>query len=83
MSQNFHNRIARYGRCPATTMLFPAQATKPEMAAGPSRPPSLVIVPVPLQQSQWQAELYRWAYERALADLAPPRHFPRFFSVWN
>ena len=30
----------------------------------------------------WQQEIYRLAYERALAA-ARPRHHRRFFSVWN
>jgi hypothetical protein len=31
----------------------------------------------------WQEQVYRLAYQKALADTAPPRHFARFFSVWN
>jgi hypothetical protein len=33
--------------------------------------------------ASWQEQVYRLAYQKALADTAPPRHFARFFSVWN
>jgi hypothetical protein len=42
-----------------------------------------VLVPLMGTPAGWQAELYRRAYEKAVADLAPPRYLSRFFSVWN
>ena len=42
----------------------------------------MVLVPG-VVAAPWQAQIYRLAYEKALADTAPPRHFARFFSVWN
>jgi hypothetical protein len=43
----------------------------------------MMVVPMMIGQAHFQAQLYRLAYEQALADLAPPRHHRRFFSVWN
>lgn len=43
----------------------------------------MMLVPMMIGQAHFQAQLYRLAYEQALADLAPPRHHRRFFSVWN
>ncbi|HEX3726082.1 MAG TPA: hypothetical protein VHV08_07550 [Pirellulales bacterium] len=48
-----------------------------------SHPTSLVMMPCMMPQAPWQAQLYRLAYEQAVAQTAPPRHFSRFFSVWN
>ena len=42
---------------------------------------SFVIVPFPV--ATWQQELYRLAYEKALADLATPRHHRVFAASWN
>lgn len=44
---------------------------------------SMAMVPLLAPQASWQNQLYRMAYEKAVADLTPPRHFDRFFSVWN
>jgi hypothetical protein len=79
----FHNRIARLSENPRYD--FPsATATAQAMRAGTTTgQPLVVVVPWTMQQAAWQAQVYRLAYERALADLEPPKHFRRFFSVWN
>jgi hypothetical protein len=43
----------------------------------------MVYVPVVAQAANWQTYLYQMAYQQAVAELAPPRHHRRFFSVWN
>lgn len=79
-----YNRITSYlagGRLAEFAVATVSQAT--QTAAAASQRPTMVALPVALQVGPWQAQLYRMAYERALADLAPPRHMTRFFSVWN
>jgi hypothetical protein len=47
-------------------------------------PVGFVIAPMFMgQQAAWQAQLYQAAYERARAAAEVPRHYRRFFSVWN
>jgi hypothetical protein len=43
----------------------------------------MVWVPATAMNVTWQSELYRMAYEQAVIDLEPPRHFDRYFSAWN
>jgi hypothetical protein len=43
----------------------------------------MIYLPALAPLANWQAYLYQIAYQRAVADLAPPRHHGRFFSVWN
>ncbi len=76
-----HNRIARYTHRFASWSPAPA-VTATATAFGQSQQAGMVLVPVMIQ-APWQAELYRRAYQQALADLAPPRHMQRYFSVWN
>jgi hypothetical protein len=33
--------------------------------------------------AQWQWQLYQAAYEQARRTAAVPRHYRRFFTVWN
>jgi hypothetical protein len=33
--------------------------------------------------AQWQWQLYQAAYEQARRAAAVPRHYRRFFAVWN
>ena len=49
---------------------------------GASSTQTMVMVPS-VTLASWQEQVYRLAYQKALADTAPPRHFARFFSVWN
>jgi hypothetical protein len=80
----FYNRIARYARrLSAASSVFATEAQQPSTTKHPAGHVGIVMVPVMAQQVLWQAQLYRLAYERALADVAAPRHFHRFFSVWN
>ncbi|HEY2893534.1 MAG TPA: hypothetical protein VGJ16_04955 [Pirellulales bacterium] len=52
-----------------------------------ARPPgsstAMVAVSLAPQAVTWQQTLYQMAYQKAVAQLAPPRHHSRFFSVWN
>ncbi len=71
----FHNRIEQ-NRLQSVSW---AQSVAPGGAA----PAGLVAVPIAMAQASLHAQLYKIAYERALADLAGPRYLTRFFSVWN
>jgi hypothetical protein len=79
------NRISRYLDADLSAS-FPqwqaAHATSAVTVGGGSQSGSMVLIPGVVQTS-WQAQVYRLAYEKALADTAPPRHLSRFFSVWN
>jgi hypothetical protein len=79
----FHNRITRYMRGPSLVGFFQTKMSQATVAPSSGRPTSVVMVPCATNQVAWQAQLYRLAYERAVAQLAPPRHLRRFFSVWN
>lgn len=63
--------------------LIPSIAAASVATSARASASSMVMVPLLGTQPGWQAELYRRAYEKAVADLAPPRHMLRFFSVWN
>jgi hypothetical protein len=76
----FRNRIARYAQ--ASSAPVPELRDLPSAGAA-TAVVSLMMVPVATAQASWQSQLYQLAYARALADLAPPKHFDRFFSVWN
>jgi hypothetical protein len=52
-------------------------------AAIADRKPAMVMVPCPVQQASWQAQLYQLAYQRAVAQVAPPRSVDHYSSVWN
>lgn len=71
-------QLSRFSSLRPAASLAPAPAASGQPAAG-----SLVMVPLMGTSPGWQAELYRRAYEKAVADLAPPRYLSRFFSVWN
>jgi hypothetical protein len=43
----------------------------------------MVLMPATSEQAYWHAQLYRMAYQRAVADREPPRYMQRFFAVWN
>ena len=47
-------------------------------------PSGFVVCPPQLAMAQpWQQEIYRLAYERALAAVEVPRHYRLLFSCWN
>lgn len=79
----YHNRIARSFRRISALPFVMEHVPRPSALPTPTRSTAMVIVPLMVRQGTWQAELYRLAYERALADLTPPWHHRRFFSVWN
>lgn len=76
----FHNRISQYSDAQSISSPADELHTLSRQLVGAT---SLVMVPAAAQQVAWQTQLYAIAYQRALADLAPPRHQNRFFSVWN
>ncbi len=65
----------------------PRREAKPGTQGNPSvsMPVGFVIAPVFMlgPHAAWQAQLYQAAYERARAAAEVPRHYRRFFSVWN
>jgi hypothetical protein len=65
----------------------PRRPAKPSSQNMPSvaMPVGFVIAPIFFlsQQPSWQAQLYQAAYERARQAAEVPRHYRRFFSVWN
>ena len=48
-------------------------------------PAGFVVTPAFFVASaaQWQWQLYQAAYEQARRTAAVPRHYRRFFAVWN
>lgn len=48
-------------------------------------PTGFVITPASFVSpaAQWQWQLYQAAYEQARRAAAVPRHYRRFFAVWN
>jgi hypothetical protein len=78
----FNNRIAEYlDRYPEPVnsgLAVSQYATSTSNGAS-----GMIYLPVVAPLANWQAYLYQMAYQRAVADLAPPRHHRRFFSVWN
>ena len=78
----FHNRIAHLRSRFEIDALLPT-AAGPAVAAQGSSAATMVLVPCAAPVIAWQAQLYRLAYEQAVAQLAPPRHMTHFFSQWN
>ena len=76
-----HNRISHWNRIAAYQPVAEFSTASTAASAGAST--SMVYVPLMAPQAVWQAQLYKLAYEKAAADLAPPRHYRRFFSIWN
>jgi len=76
----FSNRVSQY-LDRFSESLYPSDflSQQPTIAAAAS----MICVPVMAPAANWQAYLYQMAYARAVAELAPPRHHRRFFSVWN
>jgi hypothetical protein len=72
------NRIASYQ---VTPQLVGTGATSSSGQLGSST--AMVAVSLAPQAITWQQTLYQLAYQKAVAQLAPPRHHSRFFSVWN
>ena len=69
------NRIrARYA-----THDRPTDAQAPSIPAGFVATPACFVSPA----AQWQWQLYQAAYEQARRAAAIPRHYRRFFAVWN
>jgi len=72
----------------AVNRIFNAKAKgKP---AGPPKkntppvPPGFVLCPPTIAMAHaWQQEIYRLAYERAIAETQVPRFHRMLFSVWN
>ncbi|HTM54295.1 MAG TPA: hypothetical protein VL175_09705 [Pirellulales bacterium] len=73
-----HNRITSY------QVAAQLVATGVSSAASPlGSSTAMVAVTLAPQAITWQQTLYQMAYQKAVAQLAPPRHHSRFFSVWN
>jgi hypothetical protein len=62
-----------------------ATAGSQHASAGPAGVPQgfAVCPPQLMTANPWQQEIYRLAYERALAAIQVPRHHRWLFSVWN
>ena len=78
----FCNRIESLFGGPVGDGPLPSQGSGQFVAFAGSLP-AMVMVPCPVQQASWQAQLYQLAYQRAVAQMAPPRGAERYFSVWN
>jgi len=76
----FQNRISRYFEADSSPIWARAHEQSPSTY---SQAAGMVLVPATAVNVSWQSELYRLAYEQAVIDLEPPRHFDRYFSVWN
>lgn len=70
------NRIASY-QVPNPIMTAAANPESQPRGAG------MVAVSISPQAVTWQQTLYQMAYQKAVEQLAPPRHHSRFFAVWN
>jgi hypothetical protein len=76
----FQNRISRYFEAES----LPTWDSESEQSPSTrSQLAGMVLVPAMAAGASWQGELYRMAYEQAVIDLEPPRHFDRYFSAWN
>ena len=75
------NRMTRFESDPA------GPSPKPQSDArqpGPAVPPGFAVCPPQLMAAgAWQQQIYRLAYEQALAAVQLPRHHRWLFSVWN
>jgi hypothetical protein len=73
------NRITRY----QSRWSFVTVSQTPPKHPGPAVPQGFAVCPPQLATANaWQQEIYRLAYERALAATQIPRHH-RLLSVWN
>lgn len=77
------NRISRFvDRMNAPLMPSPSDDQRP--AAPPAIPPGFAVCPLHVAVAQaWQQEIYRQAYEQAVARTQVPRHYRRMFPTWN
>jgi hypothetical protein len=77
------NRITRY----LTRMdaFLPPSHPEPQPAAQAPQPPAgFVVCPLHVAvASAWQQEVYRRAYEDAVARTQVPQIYRRMFSSWN
>jgi hypothetical protein len=87
----FSNRISRFSASnfvgaaafvPLPTVVANSGVSQAAPSFGASNAQTMVLIPT-VTLATWQQQVYRLAYQKALADTAPPRHFARFFSVWN
>jgi len=62
-----------------------AAQKRPAQTSTPSIPTGFVVTPACFVSAaaQWQWQLYQAAYEQARRAAAVPRHYRRFFAVWN
>ena len=77
------NRIHRFQ---SVVQRFSVAAPKAAVTAmkTASVPHGFVVCPLAMTPAAaWQQEIYRLAFERAKAAAEVPRHYRRFFSVWN
>lgn len=76
MAANRINRIAKH-------MFAPIPPRQPQTVMS-MIPPGFAICPPQIATAQsWQQEIYRQAYEQAVAAVQVPRHHRLLFSVWN
>jgi hypothetical protein len=78
------NRITRY--TDRMSAYFPAEQPyqPPQAQPAPVPPAGFVVCPLHVAVAQaWQQEVYRRAYEEAVAATQVPRHIRRMFSSWN
>ena len=77
------NRITRYlNRMDA--FLPPSQPVPQPAAPAPLPPAGFVVCPLHVAvATAWQQEVYRRAYEDAVARTQIPRIYRRMFSSWN
>jgi hypothetical protein len=72
------NRISRY--LPRFEIGASVTVEVPSATSGVT---SVVLVPCAAGVVTWQAQVFQLAYQQAVAQLAPPRHLTRYFSIWN
>ena len=74
------NRISQF----QTRQGVPSKKQSAAMPSAASVPQGFAVCPPQLMTANaWQQEIYRLAYERALAAVQVPRHHRWLFSVWN
>ncbi len=80
----FANRITRYSNR-MDAFLPPPPPSQPQVTAQTPAPPAgFVVCPLHVAvATAWQQEVYRRAYEDAVARAQTPRIFRRMFSNWN
>ncbi|MGD9721792.1 MAG: hypothetical protein AB7O59_05110 [Pirellulales bacterium] len=80
MPANRLRHLQQYPQQQPLTAVEPA----PAAAAVPTVPAGFAVCPPQIATAQsWQQELYRRAYEQAIATTSVPRHYRMLFSVWN